>query len=182
MTALEVFVAYAKLRDIVPNIHKVALDNAKHYYSFDDVLGQYRRISAPFKDVFYGHFNQNGLGGYMFYSILYQFQKGDVILNEPRVDKASKSWLRFVKNNVVLDSKIGPGTKIKYKFWGSEYIGVVNGIKYDLSRIEVRRNDDSRINYIRPGQIIEVDDKPFEFSFHIKWKGKEYAKKVTSNS
>ena len=177
MTALEVFVAYAKLRDIVPDIHKVALDNARSYYNFDDALGQYKKINASFKDVFYGHFSKNGFGGYMFYNILYQFQRGDVILNEPRVDKASKSWLRFVKNNVVLDSKIEPGSKIKYKFWGLEHTGVVTEIRYDLSRIEVRRDNDSRINYVRPGQILEVDDKPFEFSFHIKWKGKEYGKK-----
>lgn len=178
MTPLQVFIAYAKIRGIIPYIHKMAIDNTRTFYGFDHTTGQYKKMYASFKNILDNHFSNHGFGNTMFVNILYQYPDGDTMLRKPNVDKAHKRWSTFVNNNVILDGNIKVGSKVKYKWWNREYTGTVNYINKDVSRIKIYRDineyDRPICDNVHPGCILEVDGQPVEFSFHIRWKGKEY--------
>ena len=176
MTPLQVFIAYAKIRGIIPDIHKIAVDNTRTFYGFDQTTSQYKKMNASFKNVFNNHFSNHGFGNTMFVSLLYQYSNGDTMLRKPNVEKAHRRWTTFVNNNVVLDGNIKVGSKVKYKWWSREYTGTVFHINKDMSRITITRNDqyNEHCDSVHPGCILEVDGQPVEFSFHIRWKGKEY--------
>lgn len=178
MTPLQVFITYAKIRGIIPNIHKMAIDNTRTFYGFDHTTGQYKKMYASFKNIFDNHFNNHGFGNTMFVNLLYQYPDGDTMLRSPNVEKAHKRWSTFVNNNVILDGNIKVGSKVKYKWWNREYTGTVFYINKDMSRIKITRNDHiGSCDSVHPGCILEVDGQPIEFSFHIRWKGKEYGNK-----
>lgn len=176
MTPLQVFIAYAKIRGIIPYIHKIAIDNTRTFYGFDQTTGQYKKMNASFKNVFNNHFSNHGFGNTIFVNILYQYPNGDMMLRKPNVEKAHRRWTTFVNNNVVLDGNIKVGSKVKYKLWSREHTGTVFYINKDMSRITITRNDqyNEQCDSVHPGCILEVDGQPVEFSFHIRWKGKEY--------
>jgi hypothetical protein len=100
------------------------------------------------------------------------------MLRNPNVEKAHRRWSTFVNNNVILDGNLKVGSKVKYKWWGREYTGTIFYINKDMSRIKITRNDQHGglfdCDSVHPGCIFEVDGQPVEFSFHIRWKGKEY--------
>ncbi len=181
MTPLEVFLAYAKSRGIIPSMTKLATDGStRTFYAFDQPTGQYKKKLASFKNVFDNHFDNHGFGNTMFASLLYQHPDGDVILRKPNVQKAHKRWTTFVGNNIISDGNVKRGSKVKYRWWGQEFTGVVEYINRDLSFVKVRRCHNGNIPFIDcvpPGGIIESDGEPANFSFHIKWKGKEYGNK-----
>lgn len=178
MTPLQVFITYAKIRGIIPNIHKMAIDNTRSFYGFDHTTGQYKKMYASFKNIFDNHFNNHGFGNTMFVNLLYQYPDGDTMLRSPNVEKAHRRWTTFVNNNVILDGNIKVGSKVKYKWWNREYTGTVFYINKDMSRIKITRNDNiGSCDSVHPGCILEVDGQPVEFSFHIRWKGKEYGNK-----
>ena len=175
MTPLQIFLAYTKIRGIMPKIHKLGIDGAKSFYEYDPASGKYIKKYALFKDIISNHFKNHGFGNTMFVSLLYQYPYGREILNIPEVNKAHKRWSTFVNKNIVVEG-IKPGDSVKYKLWGRESEGKVFHIMNDFSRIQVEMGN-GRIENVPPGGIIEVNDKPFEFSFYFKWKGKEYGKK-----
>lgn len=176
MTPLQVFIAYAKIRGIMPELKKAENNQLRSYFEFDPQTGQHVKKNISFKGMFENHFFNNGFGYSPIYSILYHFDDGDIVLDMPKVNKAHRRWRTFVINNVILDEPLKNGAKIKYKSWGMEREGTVHHIMNDYSRILVKDEND-RIQYISPGNILEVEGKPFEISFHFKWKGKEYGKK-----
>ena len=180
MTPLEVFIAYAKIRGIIPGMHKLAIDNARTFYAFDQYSGRYIKKCATFKNVFNNHFENHGFGNTMFVNLLYQYQNGDKILKKPDIQKAHKRWTTFVNNNIILDGNVKRGSKIKYKWWGHELNGTVEYVNKDLSFIKVKRCNGGNMplmDCVPPGGIVESDGEPANFSFHIKWKGKEYGDK-----
>ena len=178
MTPLQIFVTYAKIRGIIPYIQKLAFDSTRQFYSFNYATGQYNKAYASFKNIFDNHFNNHGFGNTMFVNLLYQYPDGDTMLRNPNVEKAHRRWTTFVNNNIVFDGNIKVGSKVKYKWWNSEYTGTVNYINKDISRIKISRDiieyDRPIYDNVHPGCIIEVDGQPVDFSFHIRWKGKEY--------
>jgi len=178
MTPLQIFITYAKIRGIIPYIQKLAFDSTRQFYSFNYATGQYNKTYASFKNIFDNHFNNHGFGNTMFVNLLYQYPDGDTMLRNPNVEKAHRRWTTFVNNNIVFDGNIKVGSKVKYKWWNSEYTGTVNYINKDISGIKISRDtlEYARPIYdnVHPGCIIEVDGQPVDFSFHIRWKGKEY--------
>jgi hypothetical protein len=177
MTPLQVFIAYAKIRNIIPSICKIAFDNNRLYFDFDPKTGQYTGKRMPFKEMFDSHFKNWGFGNTLFVSLLYQYKDGDVMLKKPDVEKAHRRWTTFVNNNVIYDGNIKLGSKIKYISWGSERTGVVTFINKDFSKVKVKRYGSNTIDSVYPGCVTEVDDQPVDISFHIRWKGKEYGNK-----
>ena len=177
MTPFEIFIAYAKIRGIMPDLKKLENNNTKMYYDYDPSSGQYKKLYTNFRGIFNSHFKANGFGNTLFVSLLYQYTDGGTILRRDKVSYAHKRWLAFVRNNVKLDNGPKVGDTVKYKSWNQIYEGKISHICDDYSRIRVERGDNRIPQYISPGNIIEVNGKPLELSFHIKWKGKEYGKK-----
>ena len=179
MTPLQIFITYAKIRGIIPYIQKLAFDNTRSFYSFDQSTGQYSRICASFKNIFNNHFRNHGFGNTMFVNLLYLYPDGDSMLDNPCVEKAHRRWTTFVRNNVIFDGNIKVGSKVKYKSWNQEYTGTITQIDKDMSTINIKRDCENfeMVDHVNPGCILEVDGQPVEFSFHIKWKGKEYGNK-----
>lgn len=176
MTPLQVFLAYAKIRGIIPSMHRLAIYSNWKIYLYNPANGQYSKSNAMFKDIFKNHFSNDGFGNTLFVSLLYQYPNGDNILRKPDVEKAHRKWTTFVNNNIIYDGNVKIGDRVKYKWWNAENTGEVVRINRDFSRIEVKRDDGSYV-HLNPGCVLEVEGKPVEFSFHIKWKGKEYGKK-----
>lgn len=176
MTPLQIFITYAKIRGIIPYIQKLAFDSTRQFYSFNYATGQYNKTYASFKNIFDNHFNNHGFGNTMFVNLLYQYPDGDTMLRNPNVEKAHRRWTTFVNNNIVFDGNIKVGSKVKYKWWGHEYTGTVFYVNKDMSRIKISRDGQNTeiMDHVHPGCIIEADGQPVEFSFHIRWKGKEY--------
>ncbi len=178
MTPLQVFIAYAKIRRIIPYIHKIAITHDRTFYNFDQQTGQYTKKYMSFKNVFDSHFSSYGFSNSLFTNLLYQYPNGDVMFRRPCVEKAHKRWMTFVNNNVIFDGNLKIGSKVRYRWWNIEYTGVICSVNKDLSAIRIRRDCDRPVlDVMHPGSIIEVDGQPPEFSFHIKWRGKEYGNK-----
>ena len=176
MTPFEIFISYAKIRGIIPELHEVAFTTVK-YWVFDTGTGLYKQIDGKFSDLFNNYFSSNGFGGSLLFSLLYQYENGDKIFRKGKIFNAHRKWLTFVRNNVIIDNEIKCGDTIKYMMYGSEYEGTVIKISNDYSGISVKNNV-GNIHYVKPGNILEVNGKPFEFSFHFRWRGKEYGKKT----
>ena len=177
MTPLQVFLTYAKIRGIMPDIIKLGLRRANNYWGYDPATCQYSRKQVTFSELFDCHFKLNGFGNTLFVSILYQYYDGDSFLRKPNVEKAHRRWTAFVGNNIISDSNVKVGSKVKFKRWNSDKAGTVTYISRDFCRIQVEDDQTHTTYHIQPGCVIESDGEPPNFSFHIKWKGKEYGVK-----
>ena len=175
MTPFQLFLAYVKIRGIMPELKKAESNKRRPYWEFDPTVGKHVQKLVTFQQMFVNHFKSNGFGYSPLLSLLYQYQNGDVILRLPKVEKAYRLWSTFVKRNIILDEPLKVGAKVKYRSWGIEHTGVLKKIIPDYSRFVIK-SDTGNTQTISPGSILEVDGKPYEFSFHFKWKGKEYGK------
>lgn len=175
MSPLQIFIAYSKMRGIMPKLHKMALDT-RMVYTYNESSHQYEKKFLKFCDMFNDHFNAYGFGGNLFITLAYQYTYGGEIIRNPDVYYASKRWNDFMGRNVIYDGNLKPGARVKYLIWGNENEGVVESISRDFSKVKVT-NSLGRTWTTTPGKITEVDGKPLDLSFHFKWKGKEYGKK-----
>jgi hypothetical protein len=175
MTPLQIFLAYSKMRGIMPKLHKMALDT-RMTYNYNETSHQYERRNLKFYEIFEDHFKTYGFGGGMFLTLAYQYPYGGEIIRDPDVYYAARRWNDFMSRNIVYDGNLKVGSRVKYLSWGGTYDGVVESISKDFSRIKVT-NGVGRTWSTTIGKITEVDGKPLDLSFHFKWKGKEYGKK-----
>lgn len=174
MTPLQVFLTYAKIRGIMPDIIKLGMRTTSNFWGFDPATGQYSRGKANFSTIMDNHFKSNGFGNTLFVSLLYQYVDGDSIIRKPRVETAHRRWTAFVNNNIVSDSNVKVGSKVKFKWWNTDKSGTVMFIPRDFCRIQIKDDLTNSVYHIQPGCIIESDGQPAEFSFHVRWKRKEY--------
>lgn len=174
MTPLQVFLTYAKIRGIMPDIIKLGMRKTTNFWGLDPGTGQYYKKQASFSEILDNHFKTNGFGNTLFVSLLYQYFDGDSFLRKPRVENAHKRWTAFVNNNIIPDGNVKVGSKVKFKWWNTEKTGTVRFINRDFCRIQVQDDETSQIFHIQPGCISESDGEPADFSFHVKWKRKEY--------
>ena len=177
MTPLQVFLTYAKIRGIMPDIIKLGMRKTTNFWGLDPGTGQYCKKQASFSEILDNHFKTNGFGNTLFVSLLYQYFDGDWFLRKPRVEKAHKRWTTFVWHNVIPDGNVKVGSKVKFKWWNAEKTGTVRFISRDFCKIQVQDDETSQIYHIQPGCISESDGEPADFSFHVKWKRKEYGVK-----
>ena len=73
MTPLQVFLAYAKIRGIMPDIIKLGMRTTSNFWGLDPGTGQYIKRKATFSEIVDNHFKLNGFGNTMFVSLLYQY-------------------------------------------------------------------------------------------------------------
>ena len=172
MTPLQVFLSYAKIRGIMPELIKIGSREAVDFYKYSGVTGRYERVNAKFRDVFDNHFKNHGFGWTLFNSLLYNFRNVDTTWDD-KLEKAHRLWSGFVRNNTYLDN-MKVGDKVKFVSWNNEREGTILDISKDYSRIKVAFDVGSRTTFINFGNIREINGEAFEPCFHIKWKGKEY--------
>jgi hypothetical protein len=174
MTAFQVFLIYLKLKGVFSKIHNACFGVTDNFYSYSDVYRRYEKKSVTFNEAFLELFRENGFCNNMLEIILYDFNSVYGIINNEDMVKALRRWDYFVRNNVILDN-LKIGDSLTSECFGNVRTGEVISINKDFSRITI--SDGIRRTYVRPGQIKEVNGKPFEFLFHISVKGKEYGKK-----
>jgi len=179
MTAIQVFLTYLKLKGVFRKVHNVCFNVTDNFYKYSERSGMYEKKNVTFNDAFLDTFMNNGFCPNMVEMVLYSFNKMYGIIGNDDIMKASRRWDYFIKNNVVLDN-LKVGDTLTIERFGNICTGEVISIHRDFSRVVI--SDGDRKTYVRPNNIKEVNGKPFEFSFHINVKGKEYGKKVTSNS
>lgn len=177
MTPLQVFLTYAKIRGIMPDIIKLGMRTTSNFWGFDPATGQYNKKQATFSEIINNHFKTNGFGNAMFVSLLYQYYDGDSFLRKPRVENAHRRWTTFVNKNIVPDGNVKVGSKVKFRWWNSDKSGTVMFINRDFCRIQVKDDLTNSVYHIQPGCITESDGEEPDFSFHIRWKRKEYGVK-----
>jgi hypothetical protein len=179
MSSYQVFLMYLKLKGVFSKIHNVCFNVTDNLYGYSEKSGMYEKKSVTFNKVFLDIFKNYGFCSNMVETVLYSFNKMYGKLGDDDIMKASRRWNYFIKNNVVLDN-LKVGDTLTIERFGNICTGEVISIHRDFSRVVI--SDGDRKTYVRSNNIKEVNGKPFEFSFHINVKGKEYGKKVTSNS
>lgn len=172
MTPFQLFLNYCKLKDIMGEMYKLKGLDTSVFYVYDKELERYVYKHRPFKDVFHSKFMTSGFDSAFMVMCSYYGNGFELCRNNPKVAKAMKAWKNFVTKNVILNNPINKDDEIKFILFGSELTGKVVSYSNDFDCFIV--NCDGRTRHIRPSDIIEINGKPYEFDFGIRYKRKNY--------